>query len=296
MFSPVVTMEHLCQLLTLTAILNLKVHQMDINNAFLNATLSIHIYIKQLQGFIDPEWLDHVCLLHKSLYGLHQVLLKRNRMMDHHLCGHCFLPTCTDPCIYMLQESSTLVIIVVYVDNCVIITPLKHIECAKTVLHNSFRMKDLGQARSILGMEVMCDHEEGALYLHQASKITEILHDFSMANTKSISTPMDPGLILHKLEVMAPGHLRIPYWLVVGRLSYLSQAMHLDIAFAVNVLSHHVNGYNQSHWGAIKHLLQYLHATKDLTIKYTTSGSHSQSGGLLLVGYADANWGGDIKT
>jgi ATP-binding cassette subfamily B (MDR/TAP) protein 1 len=92
------------------------------------------------------------------------------------------------------------------------------------VLHNGFRMKDLGQARSILGMEVMHDHEEGALYLHQASKIMEILHNFSMANVKSIGTPMDPGLILHKLEVTALGHLGKPYWLVVGWLSYLSGA------------------------------------------------------------------------
>ncbi len=105
---------------------------------------------------------------------------------------------------------------------------------------------------------------------------------------------MDPGL--HKLKVTAPGHLRIPYQSVVGWLSYLSQATHPDIAFAVNVLSCHVNSYNQSHWGAIKHLLQYLHATKDLTIKYTASGSHTQSGGLQPVRYTDANWGRDVKT
>ncbi|ELR23718.1 Reverse transcriptase [Acanthamoeba castellanii str. Neff] len=296
MFLLVVMMEHLQQLLTLAVILNLEVHQMDVENTFLNATLSVHIYVEQPQGFIDLEWLDHVCLLHKSLYGLHQAPLKWNRMMDRHLRSHHFLPTHTNPCIYMLQESSALVIITVYIDNCVIVTPLKHIERAKMVLHDSFRMKDLGQARSILGMEVMRDREEGALYLRQAGKIMEILHDFGMADAKSIGTPMDPGLILHKLKVTAPGHLGKPYRSVVGRLSYLSQATRPDIAFAVNVLSRHVNGYDQSHWGAVKHLLQYLRATKDLTIKYTTSGSHSQSGGLLPVGYADADWGRDVKT
>ncbi len=56
-----------------------------------------------------------------------------------------------------------------------IIAPLKHVKHAKTVLHDNFRMKDLSQARSILGMEVMHDHEKGALYLCQAGKITTTL-------------------------------------------------------------------------------------------------------------------------
>jgi hypothetical protein len=63
-------MEHLHQLLTLTTILNLKVHQMDIKNMFLNTTLSVPIYIEQ------P---NHICLLHKSLYGLRQAPLKWNQ-------------------------------------------------------------------------------------------------------------------------------------------------------------------------------------------------------------------------
>ncbi len=88
---------------------------MDIENAFLNATLSMHIYIKQLQGFVDLEQPDHICLLHKSLYGLCQALLEWNRMMDHHLHSHNFLSTQTDPCIYTLQ-SGTLVIITVNIN------------------------------------------------------------------------------------------------------------------------------------------------------------------------------------
>jgi hypothetical protein len=157
-------------------------------------------------------------------------------------------------------------------------------------------MKDLGEARSILGIEVICDCNRGALYLQQASKIMEILHNFSMANTKVIGTPMDPGLILPKLMATLPEHLKLPYHSMVGQLSYLSQATHLDIMFTVNVLSRHINRYNQSHWGAVKHLLWYLHVTKDLMIKYTAIGAQSQPSDLLSVGYTDTNWGRDTKT
>jgi hypothetical protein len=93
---------------------------------------------------------------------------------------------------------------------------------------------DLGKARSILGVKVMHDYKMGMLYLHQASKIMEY---FSMADMKAIGTPMDPGLVLPKLTCMSPIHLKLPYHLVVGQLSYLSQATYPDITFPVNVLS-----------------------------------------------------------
>ncbi len=297
-FLLVVTMEHLRQLLALVAILDLKVHQMDIENTFLNAMLLVPIYIKQPQGFVDPERPKHVCLLRKSLYGLKQAPLEWNCMMDRHLCAHGFLPTRTDPCIYLLQsDSAVVVVIAIYVDDCVIIASPEHVERAKAVLHDGFRMKDLGEAKSILGVEVMRDRDRGALYLRQAGKIMEILHDFGMADAKGIGTPMDPGLTLLKLECMAPEHLRLPYRSVVGRLSYLSQATRPDITFAVNVLSRHINGYDQSHWGMVKHLLRYLHSTKDLAIKYAAvAGSRFQMSDLLPVGYADADWGGDTET
>lgn len=43
---------------------------MDINSAFLNATIEAGIYMKQPEGFIDPETPNHVLHLLKSLYRL----------------------------------------------------------------------------------------------------------------------------------------------------------------------------------------------------------------------------------
>lgn len=49
-------------------------HQLDINNAFLNGDLIETLHMKQPQGFVDSFKFDLVCLLKKSLYEFKQAL------------------------------------------------------------------------------------------------------------------------------------------------------------------------------------------------------------------------------
>lgn len=61
MFMPVVLLENLCFLLTLAVTLDLEIHQMDVELAFLHAPIQEEIYIVQLEGYIDPQHPDHIC-------------------------------------------------------------------------------------------------------------------------------------------------------------------------------------------------------------------------------------------
>ncbi|GJR99697.1 ribonuclease H-like domain-containing protein [Tanacetum coccineum] len=45
---------------------------MDVKTAFLNGPLKEEVYVSQPEGFIDPEFLDHVYRLKKALYSLKQ--------------------------------------------------------------------------------------------------------------------------------------------------------------------------------------------------------------------------------
>ncbi|GJR90581.1 copia protein [Tanacetum coccineum] len=51
---------------------NITIFQMDVKTAFLNGPLKEEVYVSQPEGFIDPEFPDHVYRLKKSLYGLNQ--------------------------------------------------------------------------------------------------------------------------------------------------------------------------------------------------------------------------------
>jgi len=69
-FCPVVKLESIGTLITLSVQYGLELHQVNINTAFLNGELEEEVYMRQPEGFV-AEGREHlVCRLKKSLYGL----------------------------------------------------------------------------------------------------------------------------------------------------------------------------------------------------------------------------------
>lgn len=76
------------------------------------------------------------------------------------------------------------------------------------------------------------------------------------------------------------------YCALVGKVMYLATTTRPDIAYAVHELARFMSNYGQTHWGAAKHLLRYLQATKSIGL---TLGIHP-SLPLTFHAYTDADW------
>nr|KAJ0206253.1 hypothetical protein LSAT_V11C500272420 [Lactuca sativa] len=66
-------------LLSLAAIHNIVIHQMDVKTTFLNGDLDEENYMKQPEGFVMARNKHKVCKLKKSLYGLKQAPKQRHQ-------------------------------------------------------------------------------------------------------------------------------------------------------------------------------------------------------------------------
>ncbi|GKD35008.1 retrovirus-related pol polyprotein from transposon TNT 1-94, partial [Tanacetum coccineum] len=71
-FAPVARLEAVRIFLAYVAHKNFPIYQMDIKTAFLNGPLKEEVFFRQPDGFVDPDFPNHVYRLKKALYGLKQ--------------------------------------------------------------------------------------------------------------------------------------------------------------------------------------------------------------------------------
>ncbi|KAA0059671.1 Retrovirus-related Pol polyprotein from transposon TNT 1-94 [Cucumis melo var. makuwa] len=89
-FSPVTRITFIRVLISIAALNNLLIHQMDVKTAFLNGDLEEEIYMKQPKGFIVHGQESKVCKLDKSLYGLKQAPKQWHEKFDNLLVSKGF--------------------------------------------------------------------------------------------------------------------------------------------------------------------------------------------------------------
>jgi hypothetical protein len=71
-FAPVTRYTFIRSIIAIATKMGWRIHQMDVNTAFLNGFIEEEVYIEQPQRFEVMERDSHVCLLRKAMYGLKQ--------------------------------------------------------------------------------------------------------------------------------------------------------------------------------------------------------------------------------
>ena len=72
-YSPILWITSIRMIIAITALWNLKVHQIDVKTAFLNRDLDKKIYMEQFENFFAPKKEEKIFRLERYLYGLKQV-------------------------------------------------------------------------------------------------------------------------------------------------------------------------------------------------------------------------------
>lgn len=290
-FSPVVRYSSIRLLLSLAAKMNLNIRQMDAVTAFLNGKLSEEIWMQQPEGYDDKS--NKCCKLLRAIYGLKQASRVWNLTINDVLLNLGLKRSIMDQCIYSMMKNDQPIIVALYVDDILIITSLKNEEeRIVKMLNEHFKMKDLGEATSVLGVKINRNRKFGTISISQERYINDMLERFGLSECKPVNTPIDVNQKISsemsptsEEEVEEMG--KIPYRECIGSLLFAAQISRPDISYGVNLLSRFCEKPGKGHWIAVKRILRYLKGSKSLEIIYGQTNND-------LTGYCDADWAGDI--
>jgi len=258
-FSPVIKPTTIRLVLSLAVANRWSLRQLDINNAFLQGSLSETVFMAQPPGFIDSDHPNHVCKLHKAIYGLKQAPRAWYHELRSFLLAAGFTNSHSDTSLFTRATGNNLLYLLVYIDDIILTgNNADFVSQFVTRLAQRFSLKDLGNLSYFLGVEVV-PYPSGIL-LSQRRYIQELLARTHMEQAKPVLTTLPTNSSSLTLSSGSPLSNPTEYRTVVGSLQYLSLTRP-DVSFAVNRMSQFMHAPTDEHWQIVKRILRYLCGT-----------------------------------
>lgn len=181
-YSPVARIATLRLMLALAVERDLEIHQMDVKTAFLNGKLEEDIYMHQPDGFVKGEF---VCKLNKSPYGLKQASRVWNERFHGFVLQNGFVRSEHDHCLYTRGNGKNMVYLLLYVDDLILLgEDINDIIKIKQLVSKEFEMRDMGETRNFLGINIERDRDRGILRIDQHSYLEDVLQRFGISDCK----------------------------------------------------------------------------------------------------------------
>ncbi|GMF57866.1 unnamed protein product [Phytophthora fragariaefolia] len=156
-------------------------------------------------------------------------------------------------------------------------------------LKSAFKMKELGEVKFILGMEIDHARMAGTLMIKKMCYIDDVTSRFNQKDAKVVVNLCESGVMLTKMQPLTTNAeledmTTKLYRSLIGCLLYIATCTRPDVVFIVTQLSQFFEDPGQQHGKASVHVLRYLTTTKDTRIVY--NGNY---GKVVLKAYTDAD-------
>lgn len=192
-----------------------------------------------------------------------------------------------DYTLFTKDIGSSLLILLVYVDDIIVTcSDIRAIMQLKHLLHSQFKIKDLGDLRYFLGIEVA--RSQGGLLLNQRKYTLELLEETGFLGSKPARSPMESALRLIHGDGPALSD-KAQYRSLIGKLVYLT-ITRPDISFTVQQLSQFLDCPTETHLKSAHRLLRYLKGTVGQGLMFPSTGE------LQLRAFVDSDWAGCNET
>ena len=182
----------------------------------------------------------------------------------------------------------------IYVDGMLLISKEKSkIDKLKEILNSEFDMKNMGEAKKILGINIKRDRKLKHLFLNQKEYLNKLIDKFSMRGAKPASLPLSSQLLVN-LKQKAKTEIEIkemegkPYANAIGSVMYSMVCTRPDLAYSISVLSRFMGDPGKHHWTAMKWMLRYVAMTTGYGLKFKKNSDTVQ-----VEGFVDADFAGD---
>ncbi|WVZ08815.1 hypothetical protein V8G54_022161 [Vigna mungo] len=279
-FSPVAKLTTIRLLIALAASKNWFLHQLDVDNAFLHGDLNEEAYMEP-----PPELTNYkrgqVCRLTKFLYGLKQASRQWFEKLSTFLISVNYVQSKSDHSLFVKETGTSFTALLVCVDDVILAgNSMEEINHIKNLLHNKFRIKNLGELKYFLGLEVARSRK--GIHLSQRKYALDILKETGMLGCKPCTTPFLSDMSsIYKQE----SYLADPssYRRLIGKLLYLSNTRP-DLCFSINLLSQFMQSPTGFHFWAVQHVLRYIKSKPSKGL-FFPAGSP-----IHIKAFSDSDW------
>ncbi|CAI5471529.1 unnamed protein product [Closterium sp. Yama58-4] len=291
-YAPVSSYVTLRIFLSIVAVFDLNLMQLDMKNAFLQSKLDRVLYMYQPDYFNDGT--GRVCKLLKSLYGLKQSPLLWYKALNDVLVGAGWKKSRVDEALYFkVGVDKVTCWVLVYVDDLLAASSSPEmLKELKELLEAAFELREISPVQKYLGLEIVRDRSAGKLWLHQQGYADKLCRRF-IDEEQGGRTPKTPVSVDAYAELTfddeeAQERQEEEYRQKVGSLQFTATTTRPDIAFACSKLGSGLTVRSDQHWREVDRCLAYLANTRDTALEF---GGGPES--LELVGYVDADDAGD---